>query len=148
MHTVYSIIINAEPAQIFYWLDNAERVMQWVPNIVENEDIEVTENKIGSTFRQIYVEHGRRMEMRGVVTAYELNKHLACEISGQSFDLLVDYKLEDLAGQTRLTQDATIRFKGFFGKIIGILASPFIKKSSMKQLEASFAKLKALSEDA
>ena len=141
MKNTYSIEIDATPERVFYWLDDAERVMEWVPNIVENEDLEITEDKVGSTFRQVYEEHGKRMEMQGIVTGYEPNKRLACEINGQQFDLFLDYRLEDLSGRTRLTQDSAVKFKGFF-KILGPIMVPFIKKSSMKQLEESFSKLK------
>ena len=145
MHTVYSIEIDAEPEQVFCWLGDAERGLQWIPNLVENEDLEVTEEKVGSTFRQVYDERGRRMEMTGKVTGYEPNRRLACEINGDSFELQLDYRLEDLGGRTKLTQDCTVRFKGFF-KILGPLMMPFVKKSSMKQHEESFAKLKSLVE--
>lgn len=146
MQTHYSIVINAEPQQVFYWLDDTEREMQWIPNLVENENLQVTENRIGSTFRQVYSEHGRHIKMRGVVTAYEPNRRLACELSGDSFDLLVDYRLEDLGGQTRLTQDTTIQFKGLFSRLGGILMAPFMKRATVKQLAESFGKLKDLAE--
>ena len=85
-----TIDIGAPPDRVFYWLDDAQRVMQWLPNIVENEDLEVTENRVGSTLRQVYLENGRRMEMHGVVTGYEPNRRLACDITGDVFDLSVD----------------------------------------------------------
>ena len=145
MQNSYSIEIDTTPERVFYWIEDAERVMQWLPNIVENEDLDVTENHIGSTFRQIYLENGRRMEMHGVVTAYEANRRLAADISGKAFNLSVGYHLEDLGGRTRLTQDSGVKFKGLF-KILGPLMMPFMKKSAMKSLEDSFAKLKHLAE--
>ena len=146
MKNSYSIEIEATPERVWYWLDDAERAMKWLPNIIENEDLEVTENKIGSTFRQVYLEHGRRMEMHGVVTEYEANRRLTCDISADSFDLHLDYRLEDLDGRTRLTQDSEVRFKGFFWKIMGTIMTPFIKGSSKKQLADCFATLKKLAE--
>ena len=146
MPNVYSIEINATPERVFYWLDDSQRILQWVPNIVENEDLEVTEDKVGSTFRQVYDENGKRMEMQGVVTAYTPNRQVACDICGDIFDLSVDYQLEDLGEKTRVTQTASVRFKGFIMKTIGPLLMLFAKKSSTKQLEDSFAKLKELAE--
>ena len=145
MKNRYSIEVEAPPQRVFYWLDSNERIMKWLPNIVENEDLNITENRVGSTFRQVYVENGRRMEMHGVVTAYEPNRRLACDIKGDAFDLQVDYRLEDLGGRTKLTQDSEVRFKGLF-KIIGFLMAPLVKKASMKQLQETFANLKRLSE--
>ena len=141
----YAIDIGAPPERVFYWMDDPDRVLLWVPNLEENEDLDVTEDKIGSTFRQVYVEHGRRMEMRGVVTAYEPNRRLACDIDGEGFELSVDYRLEKQGGLTRLEQIATVRFKGVW-RLIGPIMSFFMRKSSHAQLEESFNKLKQLAE--
>ena len=145
MKTCYSVEIDAPPERVFYWLDNPHRVMQWLPNVVENENLVVTPNKVGSTFRQVYVENGRRIEMFGTVTAYEANRRLASEITGKQFDLSVDYRLEDLGGRTRLTQEAEPRFKGIF-KIVGLLLMPLVKKAYEKQQDDCFATLKRLAE--
>ena len=145
MKNTYSIVIEATPQQVFHWLDDSQRLMEWLPNLVENEDVNVTENKVGSTFRQVYLEKGRRMEMTGVVTEYEANKRVACQIDGDAFGLHVSHQLEDLGGRTKLTQESQVRFKKFF-KILGPIMTPFMKKSSTKQLEDSFRKLKELAE--
>ena len=145
MKNTYSLEIDAAPEQVFLWLDDNERLLEWLPNIVENENLEVTDNKVGSTFRQVYVENGRRMEMHGKVTAHEPNRRIRCEITGDSFDLDVDYLLEDLGGRTRLTQYSEVHMKGFF-KIVGFLMGPFMKKASSNQADGSFNKLKQLVE--
>ena len=139
------IEINASPERVFPWIDDPERLRAWLPSLVENEILQETDNKIGSSFRQVYLERGRRMEMRGVVTAYEPNRRLACQIRGDAFDLNVDYRLDDLGGRTRLTQDSEVRMKGIF-KVIGVVMSPLMRKASTKQAEDSFLKLKTLAE--
>ena len=143
--TSLSIEIEASPERVFAWLDDAQKVMQWVPNLIENQDLERTADQVGSTFRHVYLEHGHRMEMHGVVTAFVANQRLTSEISGDAFDLLVDYRLEDLGGRTRLTQDSTVSFKGLM-KILGPVMTLFTRKSLMKLLQESLAKLKALAE--
>ena len=140
-----SVEIEAPCEGVFAWLNDAQRVMQWVPNVTENADLQVTEDGVGSTFRQVYLERGRRMEMHGLVTGYEVNRRLTLEIRGDAFDLFLDYRLEDLGGRTRLTQDSVVRFKGLL-KIIGPIMAPFVRKLATKQLEESLAKLKALAE--
>jgi hypothetical protein len=62
MHNVFHIDIDAAPERVFYWLDDAEHVMQWAKGVVENEDLVKTEVKVGSTFRQVFEENGRKME--------------------------------------------------------------------------------------
>lgn len=144
MHTVI-IEIKASPAIVFSWLEEPAKLQQWLPNIVENEVIKETDNKVGSTWRQVYEENGRRMEMFGTTTLYEPYKRTACEIKGPMFDLDIDYRLEDLDGSTRLTQNTVIKMKGFF-KIMGFIMGPFMKKSQDKQADESFAKLKRFAE--
>ena len=146
MKNTYSLEIDATPEQVFLWLDDNERLMKWLPNIVENENLEVTDDNVGSTFRQVYLEKGRRMEMHGTVTAYERNRRLACEITGDAFDLDVDYLLEDVDGRTKLTQYSEVHMKGFF-RIVGFLMGPIIKKTSSNQADGSFTKLKQLVEE-
>jgi hypothetical protein len=128
-------------------INDSAKLRAWIPNLVENEQLKTTENGIGSTFRQVYLERGRRMEMRGVVTAFEANRRLACHIQGEQFDLDVDYQLVDIGGRTRLTQDSQVHMKGLF-KVIGPILSPLFKKASSKQAEDSSGKLKRLAESA
>jgi len=145
MNTVI-IEIDAAPEIVFSWLEVPEKLSQWLPNIQENEILEETPERVGSTWRQVYVENGRRMEMFGTTTAYEPNKRNSCEITGKLFDLNIDYFLEDLGGRTRLTQNSVIKMKGIF-KLLSFFMGSSMKKSQDKQAEDSFATLKRLAED-
>ena len=62
------VVIQAPPDRVFYWLDDAERVMQWIEGVVENEDLEVKEGGVGST--QVLVELER--PLRGLSRSYEV----------------------------------------------------------------------------
>jgi uncharacterized protein YndB with AHSA1/START domain len=148
MKYTYSIEINAPPARVFPWINDGERLKQWIPNLVENEQLEVSAGTVGSTFRQVYLERGRRMEMHGKVTRFEQNRRLTAEIGGDLFDLLVDYRLEDIGGCTRLTQDSTITFKNAVMRLVTKLMGPFMRKATAQQAEAGFGKLKRLAESA
>jgi carbon monoxide dehydrogenase subunit G len=86
------------------------------------------------------------MEMEGEVTAYEQDRHLACDIRGKAFDLIVDYRISPEGDGTRLTQDTEIMFKSVPMKIIGTLMKPLMAKATRKQQDESFAKLKSLAE--
>ncbi len=146
MKTTYSVEIDAPPARVFHFIEDSDRVMEWLPNIVENENTEVTPEKVGTKFRQVYVENGRRIEMQGVVTKFEKDRRLACAITGNRVDLNVDYQLVDLDGRTRLTQVTDIFFKGFFVRLIFKMAARFSSKASAQPLDERFAKLKQLAE--
>ncbi len=145
MNTVI-IEIKASPAIVFSWLEDPYKLNQWLPNIVENEVVRETENKVGSTWRQVYEENGRRMEMFGTTTVYEPFKRTSCQITGKMFDLYIDYLLDDIDGQTVLTQNTVINTKGVF-KLMGFLMRTVMRKSQDKQTDESFSKLKRFDEE-
>lgn len=145
MKATCSIDIDAAPDKVFYWLDDPDRVMKWLSNVVENENLHETENRVGTTFRQVVKENGRRMEIQGTVTAYEPNKRLAVHLIGKGFEADADYRLEQLGDGTRLSFFSDAQFQGVM-KLIGPLMAPFIKKGTLEQLARDFAKLKALCE--
>lgn len=146
MKTSKTTIINAPANIVFLYLEDNERLSQWVPNLVEDEALTETPEKVGSTFRQVFLERGKRIEMIGEITEYTENKRMRVDISGDMFNLDVDYILKALSHeQTELTQDSHIRFKGvlrLFAPLM-LLMSKFSK--SDPQAEAH-AKLKALAE--
>ena len=145
MKNTYSIEIDAPPADVFYFIEHGECLKDWVPNLVEHEDLEITEDRVGSTARQVFLEGGRRMEMMGTTIAFEQDRRMAAEVSGDAFVLMVDYTLEDLNGRTKVQQDSEVRFKGFF-RLVGPIMVLFTKRSAEKHLEETFSKLKALAE--
>lgn len=141
MKTEFSTELPAPPERVFYWLDDAERVKRWIPNVVENVDLEVTPDRVGSTFRQVFDEKGRKMIFNGRVLAYEANRRLHLFMEGEMFDLDIDYRLEDLGGKTRLTQDSTAIFKSLLWKILGPPMCLFMKKAAMKEMEQNMQRL-------
>ncbi|MEM7203119.1 MAG: SRPBCC family protein [Planctomycetota bacterium] len=141
----HHVDIDAPPAAVFHWLDDSQRVMQWLKGVEENEDLEVTPERVGSTFRQVFVENGRRMEFQGVVTGYERDRRLRVAMSGQAFDLDVDYVLEPRGAGTRLTQTSSGTFHGAW-KVLGFLMLPIMKRAGTKKLMEDFGRLKALAE--
>jgi uncharacterized protein YndB with AHSA1/START domain len=146
MKSTYTLEIAAPPERVFNWIYDGDRLLQWLPNLVENEVLRAERNGIGSRFRQIYVENGRRMEMVGEVTGFEPGRLLACDIRGEPFDLKVTYWLEDLGGRTRLTQHSEVILKNLPMKVVMTVLAPLIRKATHKTADSSFAKLRQLVE--
>jgi len=113
MKTSKTTIINATANIVFLWLEDNDRLKQWVPNLVEDEPIIETPEKTGSTFRQVFLERGKKMEMTGEITDYAENERMRVVMTGDMFNLDVDYILKALAPtQTEVTQDTEIKMKG------------------------------------
>ena len=146
MKQSHHLELEAPPEKVFFWLDDSDRVMQWAKGVVENEDLTTTEEGVGSTFRQVYEENGRKMEFQGTCTAYEKDKRLAIHMTGKMFDLDVDYRLDDLGGRTRLTQVSEVRWKGLM-KLFSPIMSWMAKKQGDDCLTEDFGRLKSLVEN-
>lgn len=145
MKNSFHIDIDTSPDRVFYWLDDSKRIMKWAKGVVENEDLEITQERVGSTFRQVYEESGRKMEFQGRCTAYEANKRIGVHMVGKMFDLDVDYELEDLGGRTRLTQNSEVKWKGAM-KLASPLFTLMAKDQGEKCIKEDFGRLKGLAE--
>lgn len=146
MKTSKTTVIDAPAATVFLWLEDDDRLKKWVPNIIEDEPLIETPEKVGSKFRQVFLENGRRMEMIGEITEFAENERLRVYITGKMFDLDVDYILKPLSDtQTELTQDSEIKFKGFmmlFAPVMFLMS----KFSSNDPQAAAHEKLKEMAE--
>jgi uncharacterized protein YndB with AHSA1/START domain len=145
MKISYTIDINNTPEEVFHWLNNPERAMAWMSSVSKTELLHETTDMVGTTFREIVEENGQWTELHGVVTDYRPNQLIAFHLSGKFNVVDVEYRLEEIESRTRLTQNATIRFKSFM-KVLSILMGPMFKKKIMDQLQKEFAKLKELCE--
>ena len=142
--------INSPASTVFLWLKDNNRLKKWVPNLAEDEPISDTPEKIGSTFRQVFLENDREMEMMGEITAFVENEHMRVNMMGKMFNLDVEYILTAVSKtQTDVTQNTKIQLKGF-GKLltpIMFLTSKFSSKFSSKDPQAdAHEKLKAMAE--
>lgn len=146
MKTSKTTIIDAPAAIVFPWLEDNERIKQWVPNLVEDEAITETPEKVGSQFRQVFLENGREMTMTGEITAYVENERMQIFMTGDMFNLDMDYVLKPLSDtQTALTQDTEIRFKGFL-KLLAPIMFLMSKLSSKDPQAEAHNLLKSLAE--
>ena len=138
--------IDAPAEIVFLWLEDSDRLKQWILNLVEDEAIVETPEKIGTKFRQVFVEKGKTMEMTGEITEYVENEFLRATLTGEMFGLDVGYRLKSLSNdQTDVTQDTQIKFNGFM-KYVAPIFLLFSKLSSNNPQAQAHAKLKELAE--
>lgn len=146
MKTSKTTVINAPTVVVFLWLEDNERLRRWIPNIVEDEALIETPEKVGSKFRQAFLERGKRMEMIGEITEYTENERMRVYMSGDMFDLDVDYVLKALSPEkTELTQNSIIKFKGIF-KLFTPLMILMSKLSKTDAQAEAHTKLKNMAE--
>lgn len=118
-----------------------DHVAEWSIIVVENEVLDEKPDGVGTTFRTVTEESGKRMEFQGVVTRHEPPRASAIHMTGQMFDIDVEYYFEDLGGRTRVTQRSNVAGKGFF-KVFLFLFGWLMNKSSCKALDKELESLK------
>lgn len=138
MRNVASIEIDRAIDEVFVYTN--EQVSQWSLTVVENEVIE-EHNGVGTTFRCITEEKGSRMDFEGVITAWQPPTKSAIHLTGKFFDIDVEYRFEDLNGQTRVTQESKVVGKGI-AKILFVLFGWMMNKQSYKAAMAELESLK------
>jgi len=122
-----------------------DHVAEWSTVVVEEEVIGKKPEGVGTTFRTVTEDHGRRMEFDGVVTQYDPPRASAVRLTGDTFDIVAEYTFDDLDGRTRVTQQSSVNGKGLF-KVFLVLCGWMMKKSSCRALEKELLGLKAFCE--
>ncbi len=140
------ITIEAPPSVIFPWLDEFDLQVQWSDDLIADETLEETPNKIGSKYRQVYRIDGREIEFLGETTQYVQNRSLGGVLRTEGITLEVLYTLKSLGyARTELFHQYNVIYHGVF-RIFGPLIDLFSKRSSENKLRNCFARLKTLAE--
>ena len=144
MQTEKSVEIDRPIDEVFEYTTN--NVAEWSIVVLESEVIEEKPEGVGTRFRIVTEERGKRMEFDGVVTLHQPPVAQAVYMKGSHFDIEGEYRFEDLGGgRTRLTQRSTVNGKGF-GKVILALCGWMMNKSSCNALEKELVNLKRILE--
>jgi len=139
MQTELSVEIDRPIAEVFDYTTN--NVAEWSRTVVEQEVLEEKPEGVGTTFRVVTEERGRRMEFQGVVTRHEPPTASTVVLRGDQFDIEAAYLFEDLSGRTRVTQRATVNARGIFRAFL-FLFGWIMRKGSCKAQELELASLK------
>lgn len=118
-----------------------EDVAEWSIVVVEDVLLDEANKGVGTRFRCVTEDHGKRMEFQGVVTAWDPPYASAVKLTGDMFDIEAAYAFEDLGNRTRVTQFSTVTGKGFM-RLFFLLCGWIMKKSSGDALAKELNSLK------
>lgn len=145
MRTEASVEIDRPIEEVFEYTN--DNVAEWSITVVEDEVIESTPDRVGSTFRCVTEDRGRRMEFAGEVVCWEPPNRSAVYLAGKQFDIAAAYHFEDLGdGRTRVSEDAVVSPKGFT-KVFFALFGWMFRSAGWKAMENELLSLKRLLED-
>ncbi len=144
MKTSTSVEIYRPIEEVFDFTNG--NVAQWSLTVIEDTILESkNDGGVGTTFRCVTEENGRRMEFHGLVTRHDRPRLTACRLTGQYFDIDVEYLFEDLGAKTKLTQNSEVHGKGFT-KVMFALFGWFMRKAGCKAQENELLNLKRILE--
>lgn len=141
-----SVDINATPEVVWYWLGDPERAKVWMTSVTRTEYITRTPDLIGSTFREYVEEDGRGTWMHGAIVDYVPNERMAVHLEGDYNAVDVVFTLEEVNGDTRLTQTADMHFKGLL-RLTSLIFGRAIKRNIIRQSSSEFQTLKTLCQE-
>lgn len=139
-----SVEIERPIDEVFDYTNN--HVAEWSITVVEDEVIESTPDRVGSTFRCVTADHGCRSDFQGEVVRYEPPHLSAIFLTGKKFDIAAEYRFEDLGGRTRVTQESFVYPKGMT-KVFFFFCGWMFRTAACKAQQNELDNLKRLLED-
>jgi len=117
------------PIEEVFRLTN-EHIAEWSIVVVEDEVLDKkTDGGVGTTFRTVTENRGKRMEFMGVVTRHEPPHACAVHMTSDMLDIETEFTFQDLSGRTRVTQNASVTGRGYY-KLFMFLFGWIMNKSN------------------
>lgn len=140
-----SIDISSAPKEVFHWINDPDRAMQWQRGVKKGEIINETSEKIGTTFREELEENGKILVMHGEIKGYILDEFISFELESKIHKVIANYSIDWATKKSTVTVDSIITWK-FPMNIISLVIGRKIKSNILKQIKSELLELKKLCE--
>jgi uncharacterized protein YndB with AHSA1/START domain len=140
--------IAGSPEQVWGWIDDSDRLKQWVSWLVEVREPQPPRHGVGSPRTWVMKDEnngGMLMTLEGKIKEYAPPSRLTITLASQEYQFDGDesYQLTDLGnGHTRVDVDSKYHYAQWFANLMEPLVTPAAKKKLLGDL----ARLKALVE--
>lgn len=139
----HSVEISAAPEKIFPYLVEGERRLEWMGVLRESEKLTEGPPAVGSRWRDVFEDHGQRIELEAELTEYEPGRRLVVRLRNRAFESTSTQALAQVAGgASRLTTVIDTEYKALAARLMGGV----VTRHAQKQLEADLARLKEIVE--
>ena len=135
-------MIAAPRATVFPWLAESEARCRWMGALVESEPLTDGPPERGSRFRDVFEDHGQRIELEAELVEVDPPRVLVVHLVSDVFEATIDQRLEQADGGTRLTAEIETTYT----KLAARLLASVVTRHAQKRLEADLARLKELVE--
>ncbi|MEO8289897.1 MAG: SRPBCC family protein [Gaiellaceae bacterium] len=138
----HTVEIAAPPERVFPHVVESERRLAWMGALSESEPLSDGPLAVGSRFRDVFVDHGQRVELEAEVVRYEPPRYLEVRLRGDGVEATSSQTLEPLAGGTRLSALIEAEYK----KRLLRMVAGVVTRHAQARLESDLAALKELVE--
>jgi uncharacterized protein YndB with AHSA1/START domain len=138
----HTVEIAAPAAAVFPYLADGERRLRWMGVLVETEALTEGPPAVGSRWRDVFEDHGRRIELESELTEYVPDELLQVHIVSRGFEATSTQRLVEASGRTRLNTVIDTEYKLLAARVLG----PVVRRHAQRQLEADLAGLKEIVE--
>lgn len=97
---------------------------------------------LGSRWRDVFEDHGQRVELEAELEAYEPPERLLVRLTSRMLEATSEQRLEPVDGRTRLTTTIETEYRS----LVARLAAGMVTRHAQTRLEADLAALKELVE--
>jgi uncharacterized protein YndB with AHSA1/START domain len=138
----HTIEIAAPPERVFPHVVVSARRLEWMGALEESKPLTEGPVGVGSRYRDVFVDHGQRVELEAEVVRYEPPHCLEVALRGDGIAATSSQILEDAGGGTRLT--AVIETE-YTKRLLRMMAG-VVTRHAQARLESDLAKLKRIVE--
>jgi hypothetical protein len=145
MRISYEVTISKTPKEVFPWIADPDKAMQWQKDVKGGEIIVETPEKVGTTFIEIIEEGGDELEMHGCITEYIDGKMIGFHIESRVHSFDVRYSVDGIEDGSEVAAKIDIRWK-FPLNIMSLFIGKKMKANLRTSLESEFLALKKICE--
>ncbi|HWN22059.1 MAG TPA: SRPBCC family protein [Gaiellaceae bacterium] len=130
-----SIEIARSADEVFPWLLDSDKRLQWVSGLVASEPLH------DGRYRETMEQAGRRVGVTSSVVALEESRRLEVRTEGRGVTARIEHRLEPSGDGTRVTSSLDLKLGGLLRLAGGVAGA-----QAQRSLERSLARLKELLE--
>ena len=116
--------------------------LEWMGALQESEPLTDGEPGAGTRYRDVFVDHGQRIELEAEIVRYEPPSYLEVSLQGDGVEATSSQRLEEIDGGTRLT--ALIETE-YTKRLLRMMAG-VVTRHAQQRLESDLAELKRIVE--
>ncbi|MDQ3857005.1 MAG: SRPBCC family protein [Actinomycetota bacterium] len=138
----HTVEIDRPPADVFPHLIASEQRLAWMGALTESAQVTEGEPQFGTRFRDVFEDHGQRIEIDAEVVEWKPNERLATRLRGSAFEATARQNLEEIDGRTRLVTTIDTEYKSRIARLM----AGVVTRHAQRRLEEDLVRLKQIVE--